>query len=128
MGAFDFDTSHLDGIEEETRTLYEELEAEADTEIQLRAGYDGHPRLHDLQEILTPKSPRFQETESEMVSDLYEFVDNYFGETQYVDWTLGGHFEELQLRDEEVFEYSNGSELVVEVYEPGDEGHDILRL
>lgn len=127
MGVFDFDSSHLDGIAEETRVLYEELEDGEDTEIQLRAGYDDHPKLHDLQEMLTPKSPRFQESDSEMVEDLYEFVDDFFGETQYVDWTTVG-FDEVEQRGEEFFEYDNCSELRIEVYEPGGDGHDILRL
>jgi hypothetical protein len=127
MALFDFDSSHLDGIDEETRTLYDELEGDGDTEIQLRAGYDDAPLHHDLQDILTPDSPRFQESGSEMVDDLYEFVNDYFGETQYVDWTTLG-FEDLQLREEEVFTYEDGTELTVEVYEPGSEGHDLLRL
>jgi len=123
----DFDSSHLDGMEDATRVLYDELESGGDTEISVRAGYDQAPRQHDLQELLTPESPWFEDTESEKVSDLYEFVDSYFGETQYLDWTLAG-FEDLQLREEEVFSYEDGSELVVEVYEPGAEGQDVLRL
>jgi hypothetical protein len=127
MALFDFDSSHLDGREEAKRTLYDELENGEDSEICVRAGYDQAPKQFDLQELLTPKSQRFQESESEMVDDLYEFVDDYFGETQYVDWTTLG-FEDLQLREEEVFTYEDGTELTVEVYEPGSEGHDVLRL
>lgn len=123
----DFDSSHLDGVEDATRLLYGELESDGDTEIRLRPGYDEAPLQHDLQMLLTPDSHRFQESKSEMVEDLYEFVDEYFSDSQYVDWSTNG-FEELCPWEEEVFTYEDGSELTIEVYEPGAEGHDVLRL
>jgi len=127
MSIDDFDSSHLDGIEDATQALYNELESGHDAEIRLRPGYDEAPLQHDLQLILNPESQRFQESESDMVEDLYGFVDEYFGDMQYVDWSMSG-FEELCPWEEEVFTYDDGTELKVEVYEPGAEGHDILRL
>ncbi|EMA11562.1 hypothetical protein SAMN05443574_103296 [Haloarcula vallismortis] len=129
MAFNDFDSSHLDGWQEAEKVLYEELESGEDTEISLRPGYDDAPNQHDLQRLLKPEAQRFQESESEAVQDLYEFVDDYFAETQYVDWTfVEDGFEDLQQREAEAFSYGDGTDLVVEVYEPGEDGHDVLRL
>lgn len=124
MDSSDFDISHLDGLEEAERILYGELEEEQ-SEIRVRAGYDGAPVQHDIQDLLSPGSDRVQGVEK--ARDLYEFVDDFFGETQYVDWSLCG-FEEYEIIETNNFEYGNYISLTVEVCESGQDGHDILRL
>jgi hypothetical protein len=123
----DFDSSHLDGLEEAENTLYNELEDNGDSRIGLRPGYDEAPNQHDLQNLLTPESERFQESDVDVIEDFHDFVDEYFGDSQYVDWNLTG-FDDLCPWEQESFQYRDGSELVVEVYEPGAEGHNVLRL
>ncbi|WP_313694113.1 hypothetical protein [Halorarum halobium] len=127
MALNEFDQDQMEHFEWISDELYDSLESGEDVEIRVRPGYDDAPRQYDLQRILDPRMERFQESSSEAVDDLYEFVDDFFGETQYVDWTTVA-FDELEQRGEEFFEYDDGSELHIEVYEPREDGHDILRL
>jgi len=118
----DFDSSPLDGLDKSARTLDRYLRKGETSFIGVRAGYDNAPRQHDLKEVLDLR----EDVEGDLMPAeyLYDCIDEHFDEGDYVDWTTDG-FEDLEQVEEYDYEVAD---LVVEVYEPGEDGRDILRL